>query len=845
MSVDFIRKLDTIAENYVEKHTQSIRDDISVLLEECISRLTRFKEICRKFEDADTYLHTYELAYVYYQELSIILDRGYLDNVPENLQDIYKLFLEKFTQDKQIDVIQRHLLRQNKTKFVSSELLAKFLMAPERDKEWLIIDVRSRLAFQKAHIACHQIICMEPDCIMLPSHGEDVWKKFMLLAPPQDISLFQKRSTFAFIVLYNEVYEEYGPLDKLYDLLSMHTEKSTKVLILNSGFDEWVTNGRAMTKRDDQELETSIEGDNIYINGHISGLPKQNTLELSPSLENQILDSSMLSMLSPKTNVVLGQQQPKSKRSSSLKRFFMYNNSNSDKSTKEKSKESSPPYPISHTPTQKTYLATSFTRSYSSPTSGNEKLGFLKYPDTPVLTNKDVSVGNQALIPTLSSRSITSITTSSQAPYRSVDASNNPRKFNTLGLCPPKPAISSNMIVQPSPVLGASYESKSFEVDFSVGLINLGNSCYLNCIIQCLLGTQELTKIFLDKSFEKHINLNSKLGSKGVLARYFSGLVHMMYQQHLKNKKISNNKSNTTPIRPLKFKMACGSVNSLFKNHDQQDCHEFCQFLLDGLHEDLNQCGSNTPLKPLSSQAEQTREKLSIRIASSIEWERYLTNHFSVIVDLFQGQYASRLECNECSTTSTTYQAFSVISIPISAVKPGRNSVTLWDCFEEFTKRETLGREEAWFCPNCKKKQPSTKQIMITRLPRNLIIHLKRFDNMMNKDKVFVDYPLSLDLTEFWVDDFDGNLPPGVQIDDLPARGQLPPFHYALYGVACHFGTLYGGHYTSYVKKGARQGWIYFDDAKPVCIPPQRVPQEVVTSHAYVLFYCRTYKFTD
>lgn len=71
------------------------------------------------------------------------------------------------------------------------------------------------------------------------------------------------------------------------------------------------------------------------------------------------------------------------------------------------------------------------------------------------------------------------------------------------------------------------------------------------------------------------------------------------------------------------------------------------------------------------------------------------------------------------------------------------------------------------------KKQPSTKQLTITRLPRNLIIHLKRFDNRMNKNTKLIDYPFNLDLTSFWANDKDDRLPPGVSIDELPARGQI------------------------------------------------------------------------
>ena len=218
-----------------------------------------------------------------------------------------------------------------------------------------------------------------------------------------------------------------------------------------------------------------------------------------------------------------------------------------------------------------------------------------------------------------------------------------------------------------------------YNLDFIVGLENMGNSCYLNCIIQCLLGTHELTKIFLNNSYEKHINLKSKLGSKGVIAKNFAQLVNTMYNHAtflndpvplrqfgsgnsnnsfgdnsnsngrtsmltsnlLMRKKENNNRNSknnnkVTPVRPQQFKVACGSVNSLFKDCSQQDCQEFCQFLLDGLHEDLNQNGGNPPLKELSKEAEEIREKMSLRIASTIERERYLTTYFSVILDFFQ-----------------------------------------------------------------------------------------------------------------------------------------------------------------------------------------------------------------
>jgi len=364
------------------------------------------------------------------------------------------------------------------------------------------------------------------------------------------------------------------------------------------------------------------------------------------------------------------------------------------------------------------------------------------------------------------------------------------------------------------------------ELNCTTGLCNIGNSCYMNCIIQCLLGTNSLMQIFLNGSYKQHVNINSKLGTKGIMAKFFAELAQSVFQ-----------KSNSI-YEPRNFKIAVGSINSMFKNDEEQDCSEFLNFVLDGLHEDLNEAGNRPRLKELTEEEENYREKMPVRLASTIEWERYLKNDFSAIVSIFQGQYSSQLKCLECGTTSTTYQAFSVLSLPIPermSHKPG-DKITLDKCLEEFTKLEILDGEDRWFCSKCKKLRKSTKKITITRLPSNLIIHFKRFKSGMNIQKMtsFIEYPFEMDLTSYW---------PKVCSKDeeqrllhFPLRGQTLPFKYSLYGVANHSGSLGSGHYTSYVWKGASKKWCYFDDTRVV---KNVSKSHVINSNAYVLFYKR------
>jgi ubiquitin C-terminal hydrolase len=84
------------------------------------------------------------------------------------------------------------------------------------------------------------------------------------------------------------------------------------------------------------------------------------------------------------------------------------------------------------------------------------------------------------------------------------------------------------------------------------------------------------------------------------------------------------------------------------------------------------------------------------------------------------------------------------LSLPIPVKKLRLSSVTLYQCLDHFVKEETLDKEDAWFCPKCKKKRKAIKQLTLSKLPDVLLIHLKRFslDGLFkNKLDSMVKYP--------------------------------------------------------------------------------------------------------
>lgn len=370
------------------------------------------------------------------------------------------------------------------------------------------------------------------------------------------------------------------------------------------------------------------------------------------------------------------------------------------------------------------------------------------------------------------------------------------------------------------------------------GLVNLGNSCYLNTVVQCLINLRNLTDtiVYENSSFKKQINYSSKFGSRGDVVNKYMDLVEMIYKQTKKNALKKNNKA----ISPMNFKIACGLKNECFNNFAQQDCQEFLQFLLDILHEDLNNYDSCLkPYAPLTEVEELEREKMPMRLAAAIEWEKFYNFNYSVIAKDFMGQYASRLSCLVCGRTSTTFQTFSVLSLPIPAMSNKHSQPSIYDCLTSFLRLEELNKSEYWNCPTCKQPQCSTKKIIITKFPKNLIIHFKRFDNNLNKNNTLITYPNRLNVNSFYYDNDKKHYQVSYWPEGLPNRDRQlmlqseNGFEYELRSVAKHQGSLTGGHYTSIIKK-ENDTWKLFDDEK---IKKVSGESGYINKDAYLLFY--------
>lgn len=151
--------------------------------------------------------------------------------------------------------------------------------------------------------------------------------------------------------------------------------------------------------------------------------------------------------------------------------------------------------------------------------------------------------------------------------------------------------------------------------------------------------------------------------------------------------------------------------------------------------------------------------------------------------------------------------------------KPRRNEINLADCIEMYCKQETLNEDNMWYCPNCKDFKQASKKLDLWKLPKVLVIHLKRFcysRHWRDKIETMVKFPLfDLSLNKFM-----------LSTDQSDIK-------YDLRGVVNHYGGLGGGHYTANCLSVADDKWHCFDDSHVASCNADKA----IAPSAYVLFY--------
>ncbi|XP_027329426.1 ubiquitin carboxyl-terminal hydrolase 23 isoform X2 [Abrus precatorius] len=291
----------------------------------------------------------------------------------------------------------------------------------------------------------------------------------------------------------------------------------------------------------------------------------------------------------------------------------------------------------------------------------------------------------------------------------------------------------------------------SFGITFrriGAGLRNLGNTCFLNSVLQCLTYTEPLAA-YLQSGKHK-------------TSCHIAGFCALCAIQNHVSRALQSTGRILSP-EDLVGNLRCISRN--FRNARQEDAHEYMVNLLECMHKCCLPSG-------VPSESPSAYEK-------------------SFVHKIFGGRLRSQVKCQQCSYCSNKFDPFLDLSLEIFKAD------SLQKALANFTAAEWLdGGERQYQCQRCKQKVRALKQLTIHKAPYVLTIHLKRFHahDPGQKIKKKVHFGCALDLKPFVSGSYDGDV------------------KYSLYGVLVHSGSsTHSGHYYCYVRTSNNM-WYTLDD---------------------------------
>ncbi|GMI78456.1 ubiquitin-specific protease 16 [Hibiscus trionum] len=281
------------------------------------------------------------------------------------------------------------------------------------------------------------------------------------------------------------------------------------------------------------------------------------------------------------------------------------------------------------------------------------------------------------------------------------------------------------------------------------GLLNCGNSCYANAVLQCLTFTPPLTAYFLH-------GLHSKACAKK----------EWCFMCEIENL-VLKAKDGRTPLSPIGILSQLQNMGSQLSNGKEEDAHEFLRYAVDAM------------------------QSVCLKEAGVVS-SSYLEEESTLIGLTFGGYLRSKIKCMKCQGKSERHERMMDLTVEIDG-----DIGTLEEALRRFTRTEILDGENKYQCSRCKSYEKAKKKLTILEAPNVLTIALKRFQfGKFGKLNKAIRFPEILNLAPYMSRTSDNS--PIYKLYGVVVHLDI-------------MNAAFSGHYLCYVKN-AQNKWFKIDD---------------------------------
>ena len=340
------------------------------------------------------------------------------------------------------------------------------------------------------------------------------------------------------------------------------------------------------------------------------------------------------------------------------------------------------------------------------------------------------------------------------------------------------------------------------------GLMNTGQSFYMNAIIECLSNIRGLSNNLLKKYGSFNI-------TKQPLIASYTNILYSLF--HSKN----------NSINPKLFYEICEKLNPIFekKNEKEVEAKDYILFMINIMHKELLPLSDDTVdsgISLLKKEINSFDEKIMLE-----DCIKKYSSKRTIISDIFYGINRFVVTCNDCNLRRYSFQIFDILIFSLKKVKDYKIKsskslkyldLNLYDAFLSEQEIQKLEGEDGIYCNRCKKMTIGLHKNDIYGLPQILIIVLDRGKNNNNEFN-----------EEFWFDEILDFSDKNIIIN----KDSYKKFY--LSGIITYIEKNKNeGNYIAFSRNNKDDNFLCYNDTK---VNPVSAIEAMTTKNPYILLY--------